>query len=158
MSDLNARLLAHIKKDPALEADLMQSGASMEQAQKYANLLLSCMASGIASAGLPFPVTYSVGSPAVSGDDIEITGNLSTWVATPWGHAKREPNLTVIFNNGYSIDSEILPFGPWGGMGKMGRAMRSRGGLRYVQQIAADFEAKAPDGVSITYDSMYDGE
>ena len=155
MSDFNDRLLAHIKSNPALESECLGSGATLEQAQEYVGLLLSCMASGIASAGLPFPVTYSASSPFVSGDDIEINGYLSTWVATPWGHAKREPNLTVIFNNGYSISSEILPFGPWSG--GMGQAMRSRGGLRYVQQIAADFEAKAPDGVSITYDGKYDG-
>ena len=155
MSNLNERLLAHIKSNPALEGRLLGSGATLEQAQEYANTLLGCMASGIADADLPFPVTYSVSSPTVSGLDIEIIGNLSNSERPSWGSGG-PAEIERLFNNGYDLKTTKLPFGPWGTTGRMGRAMPSRGGKRFVQQIAEDFKSKVPDSVDITYDPKYD--
>lgn len=156
LSNLNDRLLAHIKNNPALEGQLLRSGASLEQAQEYADTLSACISSGIDGANLPFPVSFSVSSPMVSSGVIEIEGYLTPYEHASWGSGG-PVELVRLFNNGYYINSEILPFGPWGDTGRMGRARRSRGGLRFVQQIVSDFKSKVPDNVSITYDPKYDG-
>ena len=156
MSDLNTRLNAYIAGNPVLQKQILGSGATLAQAQKYADTLLGCMASGIADADLPFPVTYSVSSPTVSGVNIEITGNLSNSERPSWGSGG-PAEIERLFNNGYTLKTTKLPFGPWGTTGRMGRAMPARGGKRFVQQIAEDFKSKVPDNVSITYDSKYDG-
>lgn len=156
MSNLNERLLAHIKSNPALEGQLLRSGASIEQAQEYVNTLSQCISSGIEEANLPFSVGFSVSSPTVSSGVIVIEGYLTPYEHASWGSGG-PVELVRLFNNGYYINSEILPFGPWGDTGRMGRARRSRGGLRFVQQIVSDFKAKVPASVDITYDPKYDG-
>ena len=156
MSNLNERLLAHIKSNPALEGQLLRSGASLAQAQEYADTLSSCISAGLASAGLPFEVGFSVSSPTVVGTNIEFEGNLEVVERPSWGSGG-PARVVELFNHGYTLKSTILPFGPWGEDGKWGRAMPSRGGLWFVQQIVSDFKAKVPDNVSISYDPKYDG-
>lgn len=155
MGDLQARFNAYLAGNPALQGQIAGSGATLEEAQGYANTLLSCMASGITEAALPFPVTYSVSSPAVSGVSIEITGNLSETDRPSWGSGG-PARLVELFNHGYELKSTILPWGPWGETGRMGRAMPKRGGLWFVQEIVTKFKEKVPSNVDITYDSKYD--
>lgn len=155
MSDLNTRLNAYIAGDPTLQKQILGSGASLAQAQEYADILSSCISAGLASAGLPFAVGFSVSSPTVVGTNIEFEGNLDVVERPSWGSGG-PAELVRLFNNGWDITSEILPFGPWGDTGRMGRARRSRGGLRFVQQIVADYKAKVPANVDVSYDSRYD--
>lgn len=156
MSDLNTRLNAYIAGDPTLQKQILGSRASLAQAQEYADTLSSCISAGLASAGLPFEVGFSVSSPTVVGTNIEFEGNLEVVERPSWGSGG-PARVVELFNHGYTLKSTILPFGPWGEDGKWGRAMPSRGGLWFVQQIVADFKAQVPDYVSISYDSKYDG-
>lgn len=156
MSDLNTRLNAYIAGDPTLQKQILGSGASLAQAQEYADTLSSCISGGLASAGLPFEVGFSVGRPVADGLQITIEADLSSVERSSWGSGG-PARMVELFNNGYHISSAILPFGPWGTDGKMGRALRDRGGKRFVQDIASNFSAQVPSNVSITYDSKYDG-
>ena len=155
MSDLNTRLNAYIAGNPALQKQILGSGATLEQAKGYADTLAQCISSGLAEAGLPFAVGFSVSAPSVVGTHIEFEGNLEAVERPSWGSGG-PARVVELFNHGYTLKSTILPFGQYGEDGKWGRAMPSRGGLWFVQQIVADFRAQVPENVSISYDGKYD--
>lgn len=155
MEDLQSRFNAYLAGNPALQKQILGSGATLQQAQEYANTLSECISSGLSEAGLPFEVEFSVSSPVVVGTQIEFEGNLSRVERASWGSGG-PGELVRLFNNGWDITSEVLPFGPWADTGRMGRARRSRGGLRFVQQIVSDYKAKVPSNVDISYDGRYD--
>jgi hypothetical protein len=152
MEDLQSRFNAYLAGNPALQTQISKNGATLEEAQGYADTLEECISSGLKGAGLPFEVEYSVSAPTVSGTGIEITGDLATVEHSSWGSGG-PARLTELFNHGYELKSAILPWGPWGTDGKWGRAMPARGGLFFVQEIVANFKAKVPDNVSISYDN-----
>ena len=155
MEDLQSRFNAYLAGNPALQGQIAGSGATLEEAQGYANTLSECISSGLSEAKLPFDVDFSVSAPSVSGSEIVIEGSLANVERDAWGSGG-PARLVELFNHGYELKSAILPWGPWGETGRMGRAMPARGGLWFVQQIATKFKAKVPSNVSITYDSKYD--
>lgn len=155
MEDLQSRFNTYLAGNPGLQAQIAGSGATLKQAQEYANTLSACITSGLASAALPFEVGFTVSAPSVDGTQIKIEANLDPVERPSWGSGG-PARLVELFNHGWHISSPTLPFGPWGNTGKMGRALRDRGGKRFIQQIASDFAAQVPSNVSITYDSKYD--
>lgn len=156
MKSLNERLNNYLKQNPKALNNVFAS--SIDDLVK---LFQSCVDEAVAEAGIPQsdkPLDLSVKLI----EKTAINGELKLSFGFDHAGAMRDSlypkgskaDLIYIFNNGYTINAfKTLPVGTW--RGKRTKAWRSRSGKHFVQAAVDKFNAKAPVGITATYDESY---